>query len=57
MIGFTSVKGYQFEASLAQRGDQFVGLALDIENQAALTEERIEKWIKEVEKAFNAKNK
>jgi flavodoxin I len=57
VVGFTSVEGYQFEASMAQRGDQFVGLALDIENQAALTEERIEKWIKEVEKAFNAKNK
>ncbi len=53
IVGHTSTRGYTFERSRAQRGDQFVGLALDIENQAALTGERIEGWIKSVEKAFS----
>lgn len=53
IVGFTSTDGYTFEHSLAQRDDQFVGLALDIENQAALTDERIEKWIADIQKNFN----
>ncbi len=57
IVGFTSTKGYDFESSRAQRGNKFVGLALDIENQAALTEERIDNWVKEVKKAFNEKEK
>ncbi|MDG5799974.1 flavodoxin [Marinilabiliaceae bacterium ANBcel2] len=52
VVGFTSVKGYKFEYSRAQRGDKFTGLALDIENQAALTHERIEKWIDKIKKEF-----
>ena len=52
IIGFTSTKGYEFEGSKAQRGDQFVGLALDIENQAALSDERIENWVKDLKKQF-----
>ncbi|PWE00067.1 flavodoxin [Marinilabilia rubra] len=53
VVGHTSTKGYTFEGSRAQRGNKFVGLALDIENQAAQTDERIEKWIESVKKAFN----
>ncbi|MBK3517708.1 flavodoxin [Carboxylicivirga marina] len=52
LVGFTSTEGYDFEGSVAQRGDQFVGLALDIENQAALTNERIEKWAETLKKEF-----
>ncbi|WP_439185666.1 flavodoxin [Carboxylicivirga taeanensis] len=52
LVGFTSTEGYDFEDSLAQRGDQFVGLALDIENQAALSNERIEEWVKTLKKEF-----
>ncbi|WP_282036482.1 flavodoxin [Saccharicrinis aurantiacus] len=52
VIGFTSTKGYEFEGSKAARGDQFVGLALDIENQAALTGERIEAWTEQLKKEF-----
>jgi flavodoxin I len=55
VVGFTSRKGYSYEGSRAERGDQFVGLALDIENQAALTHERIEKWIESVIKEFGKK--
>ncbi|MGM0375217.1 MAG: flavodoxin [Bacteroidota bacterium] len=53
IVGFTSTKGYTFESSRAQRGKKFAGLALDIENQAAQTDERIEKWIADIQKAFN----
>lgn len=52
VIGFTSTEGYEFEGSRAQRGDQFTGLALDIENQAALSNERIEKWVENLKKEF-----
>ncbi len=52
IVGFTSTEGYEFEESRAQRDDQFVGLALDIENQAALSNERIEQWVDSLKKEF-----
>lgn len=55
VVGYTSREGYSYESSKAERGDQFVGLALDIENQAALTNERIEKWVEQLKKEFAAK--
>jgi flavodoxin I len=48
IVGYTSTEGYTFESSRAQKGNQFVGLALDIENQAALTNERVEKWVNQL---------
>ncbi len=52
VIGHTSVEGYTFEESRARRGDIFVGLALDQENQARLTKGRVENWVKQVKKEF-----
>ncbi|MBI9064116.1 MAG: flavodoxin [Marinilabiliaceae bacterium] len=52
VVGYTSTDGYEFEGSRSQRGDQFTGLALDIENQAALSNERIEKWVESLRKDF-----
>jgi flavodoxin I len=52
IVGYTSTEGYHFESSRAVRGTQFAGLALDIENQAALTNERIENWVKALKKEF-----
>lgn len=52
VVGLTSIKGYTYEFSRAQRGDKLVGLALDIENQAALTNDRIEKWAIQLIKDF-----
>lgn len=52
IVGQTSTQGYLFEHSRAVRGDKFMGLALDIENQAALTKERVEKWCKELHDEF-----
>ncbi len=47
-LGFTSVEGHEFEESLAVKGEQFCGLALDEDNQYDLTDERIEAWVKQV---------
>lgn len=55
IVGYTSTEGYHFESSRAVRGKQFAGLALDIENQAALTNERVEKWITGLIKEFGIK--
>jgi flavodoxin I len=53
VVGETSVEGYTFESSKAQRGDLFIGLPLDQENQARLTGERIKKWLEELNREFN----
>jgi flavodoxin I len=52
LVGQTSVKGYTFESSKAQRGDVFVGLALDQENQARLTKDRVNNWVEQLKKEF-----
>ena len=53
IIGHTSLEGYNFESSRAQRGDKFVGLPLDQENQARLTQSRIDKWVAQLKKEMN----
>lgn len=56
VVGYTSTDGYSYEYSRAERdGNKFAGLALDIENQAALTTERIEKWVTQITKEFGRK--
>lgn len=53
--GYWPNKGYTFEASQALNDDgtQFVGLALDEENEFDLSQERIETWCDSVLAAFN----
>jgi flavodoxin I len=51
-IGHTKIKNYNFEASKAQRGDKFVGLPLDQENQARMTDSRINEWVEQIKKEF-----
>ncbi len=48
IIGKWSTAGYDHAASAAVEGDQFLGLALDFENQSHLTAGRIEAWIRQV---------
>ncbi|GAB1452377.1 flavodoxin [Draconibacterium sp.] len=50
IIGKTPVEGYTYESSKAQRGDIFVGLPLDQENQGRLTTERVTKWVAQLKK-------
>ena len=49
IVGHWPTAGYHFEASkgLADE-DHFVGLAIDEDRQPELTNERVEKWVKQV---------
>ncbi|MGY2574786.1 flavodoxin [Vibrio sp. C8] len=48
MVGFWPTEGYEFNSSNAVDGDDFVGLVLDKDNQASLTEQRIAGWIEQL---------
>jgi flavodoxin I len=50
LIGQTSIEGYNYESSKAQRGDHFIGLLLDQENQARLTNGRVSQWVEQLKK-------
>lgn len=52
IVGSTSIEGYTFESSRAKRGPLFVGLTLDQENQARLTDERVKNWVEILKKEF-----
>jgi len=52
LVGFTSVEGYEFESSLAQREDRFAGLAIDYENQGSMNKERVSAWVEQLKKEF-----
>jgi flavodoxin I len=52
LVGYTPATGYVFENSQALRGDQFAGLALDFENQAAQINGKIKKWVEQLKKEF-----
>lgn len=45
-VGYWSTEGYAFYTSRALEGSRFVGLVLDEDNQANLTDERIHRWVK-----------
>ena len=47
LSGFTSTEGYDFESSRALRDKQFMGLAIDYENQGSMNKERIASWIEQ----------
>jgi flavodoxin I len=55
LVGFTSVEGYTFESSKAQRGNQLVGLALDFENQGKLINQKTNAWVNQLKNEFNLK--
>jgi flavodoxin I len=52
LVGFMKVQGFEHDFSKAQRGDQFVGLCLDTDNQDDLTDQRIQQWIEQVYAEF-----
>jgi len=45
LIGRWPNNGYEFNSSTALDGDEFVGLALDLDNQSTLTDERLTAWL------------
>ena len=52
LIGFTPIKGFEFESSKAVQDGQFTGLALDFENQSSQVAGRIKKWVEQLRKEF-----
>jgi len=48
VVGAWPIEGYKFEISQAVVDGCFVGLALDNDNQADLTEERVDAWLEQV---------
>lgn len=51
-VGLWPTTGYDFDESKAVKNNQFVGLALDEDNQGDLTKERIEKWTSQLKLSF-----
>lgn len=52
LVGYTSSEGYAFHRSKALQNGKFQGLALDVDTQADLTDERIRRWVKQLEEEF-----
>jgi flavodoxin I len=52
VVGSVSTEGYNYANSMAVREGKFIGLALDEDNQAELTDERIEKWVNQLKNEF-----
>ena len=54
VVGYWPVEGYEFEASKAVTADgkHFVGLALDEDCQHELTEERLQRWLAQIQREF-----
>ena len=53
VVGAWPTEGYEFEASEAVRDGKFIGLALDLDNQSGLTEERLNTWLKLIAADFD----
>jgi flavodoxin I len=53
LFGTTSTEGYNHDESRGEMDGQFMGLALDEENQGDMTNDRINKWVAELKKVFN----
>lgn len=52
-IGHTSTDGYEFDDSKAVQDGEFVGLALDENNQSELTQTRVSQWVEQIKPEFN----
>ncbi len=48
LVGFTSIEGYSYESSRAERGDQFIGLGIDFENQGDKNKDRVNGWVEKL---------
>jgi flavodoxin I len=51
-VGDWSNTGYDFSESKAIANGNFIGLALDEDNQSDLTDERIKAWVPKIKQAF-----
>ncbi|GHT88090.1 flavodoxin [Bacteroidia bacterium] len=48
VIAFTETTGYSFDSSESVVNDQFVGLAIDEDNESHLSETRIDNWVEKI---------
>jgi flavodoxin I len=56
LVGAWPTDGYVFTQSWALRDGRFVGLAIDEENQAELTAERVKQWVAQLAREFGLEN-
>lgn len=52
IIGKTKNENYDFQASKALSGDEFLGLAIDEDNQSDLSAARLDAWISDIKGKF-----
>lgn len=52
IVGAVDTDGYDYSSSTAVVNDEFVGLALDADNQADKTTERINAWVAQLKEKF-----
>jgi flavodoxin I len=52
VVGRWPTAGYEFNASKAVDGDDFLGLAIDQHHQGLLTEQRIDSWLEQIKPAL-----
>ena len=52
IIGNWSVEGYDFDESKAVQDGEFVGLAIDEDNQDDLTEQRVTQWCEQIKNSM-----
>lgn len=52
IVGAWPTDGYTFKESAAVKNGEFVGLALDKENQQSLTDKRLKEWVAVLKKEF-----
>ncbi|RDU74541.1 flavodoxin [Helicobacter anseris] len=52
VVGQTSFDGYEFSSSKAIVDGKFIGLAIDEDNQADLTDSRIKNWVEDIQGNF-----
>ena len=53
LIGRWPVEGYKFTNSEGAQKDQFYGLALDEDNESDLTDERVTRWVAQLNKEMD----
>ncbi|MFW9916413.1 MAG: flavodoxin [Candidatus Thorarchaeota archaeon] len=56
IVGEWPVEGYANTKSSAIRNNKFVGLAIDEDNQADLTKDRVKQWVAQLKQEFREKN-
>lgn len=52
LVGSVSTDGYSFDSSISVVDGQFVGLALDEDNESDQTDSRIESWLSAIQPQF-----